>query len=83
MAFIFRPIVHSPLRRSLAALITVMALTVILSPGSSSVTAAALIRAEAVRARFGIALGDEIRAKVPLVRRLGATGHAPRGQHRS
>ncbi|GAA4636613.1 metal-dependent phosphohydrolase [Actinoallomurus vinaceus] len=73
VAFIFRPIMHSPLRDHWPALITVMVLTVILSC-VIDVTTAAVIRAEAVRARFGIALGDEIRAKGPLCAASGATG---------
>ncbi|GAB3985329.1 metal-dependent phosphohydrolase [Actinoallomurus acanthiterrae] len=73
VAFIFRPIMHSPLRDHWPALITVMVLTVILSC-VIDVTTAAAIRAEAVRARFGIALGDEIRAKGPLCAASGATG---------
>ncbi|MEV0404623.1 HD domain-containing phosphohydrolase [Actinoallomurus sp. NPDC050550] len=73
VAFIFRPIMHSALRDHWPALITVMVLTVILSC-VIDVTTAAVIRAEAVRARFGIALGDEIRAKGPLCAASGATG---------
>jgi hypothetical protein len=73
VAFIFRPIIQSPLRDHWPALITVMVLTVILSC-VIDVTTAAVIRAEAVRARFGIALGDEIRAKGPLCAASGATG---------
>ncbi|WP_433181919.1 HD-GYP domain-containing protein [Actinoallomurus sp. CA-150999] len=73
VAFIFRPIMHSTLRDHWPALITVMVLTVILSC-VIDVTTAAVIRAEAVRARFGIALGDEIRAKGPLCAASGATG---------
>ncbi|MCO6007709.1 HD domain-containing protein [Actinoallomurus purpureus] len=73
VAFIFRPIMDSPLRDHWPALITVMVLTVILSC-VIDVTTAAIIRAEAVRARFGIAIGDEIRAKGPLCAASGATG---------
>jgi HD domain len=73
VAFVFRPIAHSSLRQQWPLLITVMALTVMLAC-AAEVVAAATIRAEAVRARFGIALGDEIRAKLPLCASSGATG---------
>ena len=72
VAFIFRPVATS-LRHHWPMLITVMALTVVVSC-AVEVVAAATIRAEAVRTRFGIALGDEIRAKVPLCVASGATG---------
>ena len=73
VAFIFRPMAHSSLRHHWPTLITLMALTVMLAC-AAEVVAAATIRAEAVRTRFGIALGDEIRAKVPLCVASGATG---------
>lgn len=73
VAFIFRPMAHSSLRHHWPSLIAVMALTVMLAC-AAEVVAAATIRAEAVRTRFGIALGDEIRAKVPLCVASGATG---------
>ncbi|GAA4610211.1 metal-dependent phosphohydrolase [Actinoallomurus liliacearum] len=73
VAFIFRPIMDSSLREYWPALITVMVLTVILSC-VVDISVAAVIRAEAVRARFGIALGDEIRAMGPLCAASGATG---------
>ncbi|MFL6051666.1 MAG: HD-GYP domain-containing protein [Actinoallomurus sp.] len=73
VAFIFRPIMDSSLRDHWPALITVMVLTVILSC-VIDITAAAVIRAEAARARFGIAIGDEIRAMGPLCAASGATG---------
>jgi hypothetical protein len=73
VAFIFRPIMDSSLRDHWPALITVMVLTVILSC-VIDITTAAVIRAEAVRARFGIAIGDEIRAMGPLCAASGATG---------
>jgi hypothetical protein len=73
VAFIFRPMAHSSLRHHWPLLITVMALTVMLAC-AAEVTTAAIIRAEAVRTRFGIALGDEIRAKVRLCVASGATG---------
>jgi HD domain len=73
VAFIFRPLVTSSLRHHWPLLITVMALTVMLAC-AAEVVAAATIRAEAVRTRFGIALGDEIWAKVPLCASSGATG---------
>jgi HD domain len=73
VAFIFRPVMDSSLRDHWPALITVMVLTVILSC-VIDLTTAAVIRAEAVRARFGIAIGDEIRAMGPLSAASGATG---------
>ncbi len=73
VAFAFRPVAHSSLRHHWPMLITTMALTVVLAC-AVEVVAAATIRAEAVRTRFGIALGDEARAKVPLCVASGATG---------
>ncbi|MCO5991745.1 HD-GYP domain-containing protein [Actinoallomurus rhizosphaericola] len=73
VAFIFRPIMDSSLREHWPALITVMVLTVILSC-VIDISVAAVIRTEAVRARFGIALGDEIQAMGPLCAASGATG---------
>jgi hypothetical protein len=73
VAFIFRPMAHSSLRQHWPLLITVMAATVMLAC-LAEVVAAATIRAEAVRTRFGIALGDEMRAKIPLCAASGATG---------
>jgi hypothetical protein len=73
VAFIFRPLGHSSLRHHWPMLIMVMALTVAFAC-AAEVVAAATIRAEAVRTRFGIALSDEMRAKVPLCVSSGATG---------
>lgn len=73
VAFIFRPIGHSSLRQHWPLLIVVMAATVMVAC-MAEVVAAATIRAEAVRTRFGIALGDEMRAKIPLCAASGATG---------
>jgi hypothetical protein len=73
VAFIFRPIGHSSLQHHWPLLITVMALTVMLAC-FAEVVAAATIRAEAVRTRFGIAFFDEARAKMPLCASSGATG---------
>jgi hypothetical protein len=73
VAFIFRPLGHSSLRNHWPLLITMMALTVTVAC-AAEVIAAATIRAEAVRTRFGIALGDEMWAKVPLCAASGATG---------
>jgi hypothetical protein len=73
VALAFRPIADSALPRHWPALIGVMVLTVMLSC-ASEVLIAATIRAEAVRARFGIALGDELRAKAPIFAASAATG---------
>jgi hypothetical protein len=73
VAVIFRPMAHSSLQHHWPVLITAMALTVLLAC-AAEVVAAATIRAEAVRTRFGIALADEARAKVPLCVASGATG---------
>jgi len=73
VAFVFRPLGHSSLRQHWPLLITVMALTVMLAC-LAEVVVAATIRAEAAHTRFGIALGDEIRAKMPLCASSGATG---------
>lgn len=73
MAFIFRPIIDSSLKDHWPTLITVMVLIVILAC-VVDITTAALIRAEAVHTRLGIAIGDEIRAKGPLCAASGATG---------
>lgn len=73
VAFIFRPVSHSALGDHWPLLITVMALIVMFA-AAAEVVAAATIRAEEVRTRFGIALADEIRAKMPLCASSGATG---------
>lgn len=73
VAFVFRPVSHTALGDHWPLLITVMALTVMFA-ASAEVVAAATIRAEEVRTRFGIALADEIRAKLPLCASSGATG---------
>lgn len=73
VGFIFRPLVGSSLKNHWPTLITVMVLTVVLSC-VFEVTTAAVIRSEAARTRFGIAIGDEIKAKGPLCAAAGATG---------
>ncbi len=54
---------------ALLLMVVVVSLTCLLD-----VIIAAMIRAEAVRARLGIALTDEMRAKLPLCAAQGATG---------
>lgn len=73
VAFVFRPIADSALPRHWPALIAVMVATVVCSC-AAEVLVAATIRAEAVRARFGIVLGDELRAKLPICAATAATG---------
>jgi HD domain len=73
VAFLFRPIVDSSLRHDWSVLITAMALTVLLSC-MIDVLMAAMLRSEAVHIRFGIALSDEINAKMALCAATGATG---------
>src|SRR5437763_1674672 len=63
-----------------AGLIVIIAVTEVAAagltgpPGTAALLIAAMIRAEAVRARLGIALSDEMRAKLPLCAATGATG---------
>jgi hypothetical protein len=75
VAFCFRPIADSPLRDAWGggAILAAMAALVMCSC-MIDVMIAAMIRAEKVRTRFGIALGDEIRAKMRLCAATGATG---------
>jgi hypothetical protein len=73
VAFCFRPIADSALHDIWAAMLAVMAALVILSC-LLDVIIAAMIRAESVRTRFGIALVDEMRAKMRLCAATGATG---------
>lgn len=73
VAFIFRPLTDTSLTRIQWALVAVMALLVIVA-GIVDAAIAALIRAEAVRTRFGIALRDEVRAQGGLAAAVGATG---------
>lgn len=73
VAFVFRPVADSAMPRHWPALIAVMVLTVVFSC-AAEVMVAASIRAEAVRTRFGIAIGDEIKAKVPICAATAATG---------
>ncbi|REE98807.1 HD domain-containing protein [Thermomonospora umbrina] len=70
VALCFRPVAGLGLKWT--ALLCVMAVTVVLSC-LIEVCIAALIRAEAVRARYGIALRDEIGAKLALCAATGAT----------
>jgi hypothetical protein len=73
VAFVFRPIADSAMPRHWPALIAVMVLTVACSC-ASEVLIAATIRAEAIRARFGIVLADEVKAKLPICAATAATG---------
>jgi hypothetical protein len=73
VALCFRPIAGSPLRDAWQWMLVAMAALVICSC-MIDVTIAAMIRAETVRTRFGIALVDEIRAKIRLCAATGATG---------
>lgn len=70
VALCFRPVVSARLEWEL--LLAVMGVVVVVSC-FTDVVIAAMIRAEAVRARFGIALRDEIRAKLALCAAIGAT----------
>lgn len=70
VAFCFRPIAAAGL--DWGPLLALMAVTVVVSCFIEVVTAS-VIRAEAVRARFGIALRDEISAKMALCAATGAT----------
>jgi hypothetical protein len=73
VAFSFRPIAGSALHNVWGAMFVIMAVLVIFSC-ALDVSIAAMIRAERVRIRFGIALVDEIRAKMRLCAATGATG---------
>jgi HD domain len=70
VALVFRPL--APLDLDWGVLLCLMAVTVAASC-FIEVCIAALIRAEAVRARFGIALRDEMAAKMALCAAVGAT----------
>ena len=73
VAFCFRPIAGSALHDAWPWMLSAMAALVICSC-MIDVAISAMIRAESVRTRFGIALVDEIRAKVRLCAATGATG---------
>jgi hypothetical protein len=73
VAFCFRPIADSWLHDMWGVVLAAMAVLVICSC-ALDVTIAAMIRAETVRIRFGIALVDEVRAKLRLCAATGATG---------
>jgi hypothetical protein len=73
VAFCFRPIADSGLHTMWGVMLAAMAALVILSC-ALDMTIAAMIRAETVRIRFGIALVDEGRAKLRLCAATGATG---------
>jgi HD domain len=72
VALCFRPIADSALHDAWEWMLAAMAALVICSC-MIDVTIAAMIRAESVRTRFGIALVDEIRAKMRLCAATGAT----------
>lgn len=73
VAFVFRPLTDTPLIDVRWALLAVMAVLVIIA-GLVDAVIAAMIRAEAVRTRFGIAFRDELRAQGALAAAVGATG---------
>jgi hypothetical protein len=73
-AFAFRLVDDSPPDRGdWPVVLSLMAVVVTLACSVDVVTAA-VIRAEAVRARFGIALADEVRVKTALCAATGTTG---------
>ncbi|GAA2094356.1 HD-GYP domain-containing protein [Actinomadura alba] len=73
VAFLFRPVADASLREVWWAVLALMAAFVMLSC-LVDISLAAMIRAEAVRARFGIAVRDEIGANLGLCAATGATG---------
>jgi hypothetical protein len=74
VAFTFRLIAHSPTEKSgWTPVLSLMAVVVIASC-LFDVMIAAVIRAEMVRVRFGIAMADEIQAKWALCLASGTTG---------
>jgi hypothetical protein len=73
VAFMFRPVIDASLRELWWAVLALMAAVVAVSC-FVDISIAAMIRAEAVRARFGIALRDELGAKLALCAATGATG---------
>jgi HD domain len=73
-AFAFRLIDdHPPHRGDWPMVLSLMAIVVTIA-SAVDVVAAAVIRAEAVRARLGIALADEVRVKTALCAASGTTG---------
>lgn len=73
VAFCFRPIADSSLHDVWGVMLVAMAVLSIFSC-ALDMALAAMIRAESVRIRFGIALVDEMRAKMRLCAATGATG---------
>jgi hypothetical protein len=73
VAFMFRPVIDASLRELWWAVLALMAAVVAVSC-FADISIAAMIRAEAVRARFGIAMRDELGAKLALCAATGATG---------
>jgi hypothetical protein len=73
VAFMFRPVIDASLRELWWAVLALMAAVVAVSC-FVDISIAAMIRAEAVRVRFGIALRDEVGAKLALCAATGATG---------
>jgi hypothetical protein len=73
VAFMFRPVAGTSLREVWWAVLALMATFVAISC-FVDISIAAMIRAEAVRARFGIAFRDETGAKLGLCAATGATG---------
>jgi hypothetical protein len=73
-AFVFRLIDHSPPDRGDWPMVLSLMAVVVTVACSVDVVTAAVIRAEVVRARFGIALSDEIRVKTALCAATGTTG---------
>jgi hypothetical protein len=73
-AFVFRLIDHSPPDRDDWPMVLSLMAVVVTIACSADVVIAAVIRAEAVRARFGIALADEVRVKTALCAATGTTG---------
>jgi hypothetical protein len=73
VAFLFRTVVDASLREVWWAVLALM-MTFVAISCLVEITIAAMIRAEAVRARFGIAFRDEVGAKLGLCAATGATG---------
>jgi hypothetical protein len=73
VAFLFRPLADNPQIRSHWWLALAVMTVVVAVAWLADAVIAALISAEALRARFGIALRDELRVQAPLGAAIGAT----------
>ncbi len=73
VAFLFRPLANNAQIRGHWSLALAVMTVVVAVAWLADAVIAALIRAEALRARFGVALRDELRVQAPLGAAVGAT----------